>query len=82
MAQFMNIEEPARSAPPVPAFALWQLGFRPFYLLASVVRGAVDRALGAAVFGPARPRPISPGRCGMRTRCCSASRSRWSSASC
>jgi uncharacterized protein involved in response to NO len=36
MAQFMNIEEPARrSAPAVPAFALWQLGFRPFYLLAS-----------------------------------------------
>jgi uncharacterized protein involved in response to NO len=36
MTQFMHIHEPARTAPPaVPAFALWQLGFRPFYLLAS-----------------------------------------------
>ena len=36
MTQFMNIGEPARRSPPaVPAFALWQLGFRPFYLLAS-----------------------------------------------
>jgi uncharacterized protein involved in response to NO len=30
----LNIEEPARSAP--SGFALWALGFRPFYLLASV----------------------------------------------
>jgi len=31
-----------RAAAPsgAPGFALWSLGFRPFYLLASVVRGA------------------------------------------
>jgi uncharacterized protein involved in response to NO len=34
MNPFLKIEEPA--APAVPrGFALWQLGFRPFYLLAS-----------------------------------------------
>ncbi len=31
---------PAAPAPAVPAFALWQLGFRPFYLLASVFSAA------------------------------------------
>ena len=37
MNRVIHIEEPLRrpqSAPP-PGFALWQLGFRPFYLLAS-----------------------------------------------
>jgi uncharacterized protein involved in response to NO len=33
MLSLHRIEEPAR--PPTPGFALWQLGFRPFYLLAS-----------------------------------------------
>ncbi len=32
MTSFIRIEEPAR---PAAGFALWQLGFRPFYLLAS-----------------------------------------------
>ena len=36
MTNFLNIEEPASRRAPPPAFALWQLGFRPFYLLASV----------------------------------------------
>ena len=31
----MAIEEPPRPAAPAAGFALWQLGFRPFYLLAS-----------------------------------------------
>jgi uncharacterized protein involved in response to NO len=33
---FIRIEEPARPAAGLPGFALWQLGFRPFYLLASL----------------------------------------------
>ena len=33
---FLRIEERAPAAPAVPGFALWQLGFRPFYLLASL----------------------------------------------
>lgn len=36
MATLMTIEEPARAARAQPAWALWQLGFRPFYLLASI----------------------------------------------
>jgi len=35
MNPFLKIEEPPRPAPP-RGFALWHLGFRPFYLLASV----------------------------------------------
>jgi uncharacterized protein involved in response to NO len=33
---FLKIEEPPARAEPPQGFALWQLGFRPFYLLASV----------------------------------------------
>ena len=36
MATFLCIDEPAARSPKPPAFALWQLGFRPFYLLASL----------------------------------------------
>lgn len=32
----IGIEEPRRAGPPPAGFALWQLGFRPFYLAASV----------------------------------------------
>jgi uncharacterized protein involved in response to NO len=35
MTQFIHLEEPPRAGS-APAFALWQLGFRPFYLLASI----------------------------------------------
>ncbi|HEX7891647.1 MAG TPA: NnrS family protein [Ramlibacter sp.] len=35
MTAFLRLEEPDRPAPP-RGFALWRLGFRPFYLLASV----------------------------------------------
>ncbi len=37
MSQMLRIEEPPApcSAAPPRGFALWQLGFRPFYLLAS-----------------------------------------------
>ena len=33
---FITLEEPTRPAGDGRDFALWQLGFRPFYLLASV----------------------------------------------
>ena len=36
MAQFISIEEPRRPTLHPTGFALWQLGFRPFYLLASL----------------------------------------------
>lgn len=35
MAPLISIEEPRRSTPAPRGLALWQLGFRPFYLLAS-----------------------------------------------
>ncbi len=35
MAQIISIEEPRRAVVPPRGFALWELGFRPFYLLAS-----------------------------------------------
>ncbi len=35
MKPFITIHEPRRAPAAAPGFALWQLGFRPFYLLAS-----------------------------------------------
>jgi uncharacterized protein involved in response to NO len=49
MARMIAIEEPRPPAAPPPGFALWQLGFRPFYLLASVF-GALSIALWALQF--------------------------------
>ena len=72
MTSFLKIEEPALPAVP-RGFALWQLGFRPFYLLASSF-AALSIALWALQFAGVLPAPYLPGRCGMRTRCCSASR--------
>ncbi|MEJ5990075.1 NnrS family protein [Ramlibacter sp. PS3R-8] len=40
MTNFLNIEEPASRRAPLPRFALWQMGFRPFYLLGSVFAAA------------------------------------------
>ncbi len=45
MAQPIEIEEPRPSPAPLQVFALWQLGFRPFYLLASVFAALVLWAL-------------------------------------
>jgi len=45
----IRIAEPARPGPLPRGFALWQLGFRPFYLLASVF-SALSIALWAAQF--------------------------------
>ena len=76
MNNVIPIEEPLRRPQPAPppGFALWQLGFRPFYLLASVFAALSIGAVGAAVRRLAGPALPGTGRCGMRTRCCSASR--------
>ena len=44
---FIVLQEPAADVPPPRGFALWQLGFRPFYLLAGIF-GAVSIALWTA----------------------------------
>jgi len=49
MARFIKIEEPPRRAAAAKSFALWQLGFRPFYLLASGF-AAISVALWALQF--------------------------------
>lgn len=49
MTPLLSIHEPERSVVPPRGFALWQLGFRPFYLLASVF-AAGSVALWAAQF--------------------------------
>ncbi len=50
----LPLQRPGRpapaAAPPVPAFALWQLGFRPFYLLAGTF-AALDIVLWTLQFG-------------------------------
>jgi uncharacterized protein involved in response to NO len=49
MSNFIAIEEPKPAPAKPPRFALWELGFRPFYLLASSF-AAVSIALWAAQF--------------------------------
>ena len=49
MARTIVIEEPRPPSAPLRAFALWQLGFRPFYLLASAF-GALSIGLWALQF--------------------------------
>ena len=46
---FISIQEPRRSPVDATGFALWQLGFRPFFLLASMF-GALSIGLWAAQF--------------------------------
>jgi len=60
MAQFIFIEEPQRPSVSPDRFALWQLGFRPFYLLASAF-AAVSIALWAAQFAGWLGRPYLSG---------------------
>jgi uncharacterized protein involved in response to NO len=51
VTKLSQIQEPgAARTPPKPSFALWQLGFRPFYLLASIF-GALSIALWALQLG-------------------------------
>ncbi|MBL8318057.1 MAG: NnrS family protein [Burkholderiaceae bacterium] len=58
MAGFIPIEEPHRAPP--RGFALWQLGFRPFYLLASVFASLSIALWAAQTAGWIRPLLPSP----------------------
>jgi uncharacterized protein involved in response to NO len=58
MAQFIDLEEPPRPGA-APAFALWALGFRPFYLLASSY-AALSIGLWALQFSGVLGRPYLP----------------------
>jgi len=60
MVQLISIEEPSRRRTPPQGFALWQLGFRPFYLLASVF-AALSIGLWAAQFAGWLPVPYLAG---------------------
>jgi uncharacterized protein involved in response to NO len=60
MSRFMAIEEPRRPPAAPGGFALWQLGFRPFYLLASVF-AAISVALWAAQLAGWLSRPYLSG---------------------
>jgi uncharacterized protein involved in response to NO len=57
---FLTIEEPQRPVPAPSGFALWQLGFRPFYLLASSF-AALSIVLWAAQFAGWLGRPYLAG---------------------
>lgn len=56
----MKIEEPAAATDPTPRWALWQLGFRPFYLLAGAF-AALSVPLWALQFSGWLPRPYLAG---------------------
>lgn len=58
MAQFIDLEEPPRPAAK-QGFALWALGFRPFYLLASIF-AALSIGLWALQFSGLLGRPYLP----------------------
>ncbi len=60
MMKFIPIEEPLRPAVESTGFALWQLGFRPFFLLASVF-AALSIGLWAVQFAGWLPRPYLSG---------------------
>ena len=60
MAQTISIQEPQRPLGKPASFALWQLGFRPFFLLASGF-AAVSIGLWAAQFAGWLPRPYLSG---------------------
>lgn len=60
MAQLISIQAPQQPAVEPAGFALWQLGFRPFFLLASGF-AAVSIGLWAAQFAGWLPRPYLSG---------------------
>jgi len=59
MTQFLHLDEPPRTSAP-RGFALWQLGFRPFYLLASAF-AALSIPLWALQFTGHLAAPYLPG---------------------
>jgi uncharacterized protein involved in response to NO len=58
---FLTIDEPSRTPVPPRGFALWQLGFRPFYLLASTFAAASIALWGAQMAGWLGTTPYLPG---------------------
>ncbi|MGA8787016.1 MAG: NnrS family protein, partial [Polaromonas sp.] len=60
MSQFIEIKNPSPAQAAPPGFALWQLGFRPFYLLASVF-AALSIGLWALQFAGWLGRPYLQG---------------------
>lgn len=60
MKSFITIHEPAHAPAAPPGFALWQLGFRPFYLLASAF-AALSIGLWALQFAGWLGRPYLQG---------------------
>ena len=60
MSTLIHIDERPRAAPEPQGFALWQLGFRPFYLLASAF-AALSIALWALQFSGGLSRPYLAG---------------------
>ncbi len=60
MSQFIEIKSPSPAQAAPPGFALWQLGFRPFYLLASVF-AALSIGLWALQFAGWLGRPYLQG---------------------
>ncbi|HSV51948.1 MAG TPA: NnrS family protein [Burkholderiaceae bacterium] len=60
MTAFIKFEEPRHAGAKPLGFALWQLGFRPFYLLASIF-GALSIALWALQFSGWLGRPYLQG---------------------
>jgi len=55
---FMTLEEPKRRGTPDKSFALWRLGFRPFYLLAAIFAAIAIPAWVAVLSGALTP-PIA-----------------------
>jgi uncharacterized protein involved in response to NO len=51
MIDTVRLQDAARSRTTVPAFALWQLGFRPFYLLAAIFASVSIALWGAQAAG-------------------------------
>jgi uncharacterized protein involved in response to NO len=60
MTRFISIDEPRQPVAPPAGFALWQLGFRPFYLLASAF-AAISIGLWALQFSGLLGRPYLQG---------------------
>jgi uncharacterized protein involved in response to NO len=60
LAELLHIQEPPHDRSVPPAFALWRLGFRPFYLLASIF-ASLSIALWAAQYASALRAPYLSG---------------------
>jgi uncharacterized protein involved in response to NO len=79
----LPLDRPAQPevTPATAGFALWNLGFRQFYLLASIF-SAISVLLWAAQFSGYLPSAYLRGRYGTAMKCCSDTRLRSSRAFC